>query len=205
MHIKYKFDNNLNVTKTDDILTIITKTPKIILVNKFSEESAKEFRKDFSNALDTGQDIIPIVIDSYGGNIDSLLSMVDIIEASPKSVITFATGKAISCGAVLFTCGEKRYISQHTRVMIHDVAGISLGKISKLKIDTKENSRLNDVVYAIMDKNIGKKKGYISKIVEKRNREDWFLTAKQAKKHNIATHIGVPKFKASISMKMLLK
>lgn len=205
MHIGYKFDDNLNVKKAEGIITVEAKVPKIVLVNKFTEGSAKEFRDDFSAAIDTGQDVIPVVIDSYGGYVDALLSMVDIVKSSTKPVITFATGKAMSCGAVLFTCGERRYIGNYTRLMIHDVASGSWGKVGKLKVSVKETKRLNKVIYDIMEKNIGKGKGYLGKIVEKKNREDWFLTAKQAVKHNIATDIGIPEIEVSISMSTSFK
>ena len=205
MHIKYKFDKSLNATKDKGAITIVAQAPKIVLVNKFTETSAKEFREEFAAALDTGQDVIPVCIDSYGGYVDSLLSMVDIVKASPLPVITFATGKAMSCGAVLFTCGERRYVSKHTRIMIHDVASGAWGKIGKLKVSVKESDRLNDVIYNIMEENIGKGKGYLSAIVEKKNREDWFLTAKAAKKHNVATDIGIPEIRVSVSMKTSFK
>ena len=41
--------------------------PIIIRVNKFDEESAKEFVDAMSRAQNTGQSVIPVVIDSYGG------------------------------------------------------------------------------------------------------------------------------------------
>ncbi len=205
MHIKYNFDSSLSVTKEKGTVTIVAEAPKVVLVNKFTEDSAKSFREDFAEALDTGQDVIPVVIDSYGGYVDSLLSMVDIVKASPKQVITFATGKAMSCGAVLFTCGERRYIAEHSRLMIHDVASGAWGKVGKLKNSVKESDRLNDLIYKIMEDNIGHPRGYLSKIVEKKNREDWFLTAKKAKKHNIATDIGIPEIEVSVSMTTTFK
>ena len=41
--------------------------PIIIRVNKFDEDSAKEFVDLMSRAQNTGQSVIPVVIDSYGG------------------------------------------------------------------------------------------------------------------------------------------
>ena len=205
MHIKYNFDKNLNVTRDGELVTIVATAPKIVLVNKFTEESAKEFREDFYKALQTSQDVVPVVIDSYGGFVDSLLAMIDVIDASPKPVVTFTTGKAMSCGAVLFTCGVKRFIGPNSRVMIHDVASGAWGTVGKLKVSVEESTRLNDVIYSIMEKNIGKKKGYLGDIVEKKNREDWFLTPKQCVKHGIATDIGTPTFEVSMSMKTSFK
>ena len=41
--------------------------PVIVRVNKFDEESAKDFATQISLAHNTGQKVIPVVIDSYGG------------------------------------------------------------------------------------------------------------------------------------------
>ena len=43
--------------------------PIIIRVNKFTEDSAKKFHNEMARAHSTGQKIIPVVIDSYGGQV----------------------------------------------------------------------------------------------------------------------------------------
>ena len=51
--------------------------PVMIRVNKFTEESANEFAQKMAKAHNTGQSVIPIVIDSYGGQVYSLKSILD--------------------------------------------------------------------------------------------------------------------------------
>ena len=70
--------------------------PQIIRVNKFDEKSAKEFQDQISLAHNTGQKIIPVVIDSYGGQVYSLMSMIAAIRASELPVATNVEGKAMS-------------------------------------------------------------------------------------------------------------
>ncbi len=45
----------------------LRKQPVVIRVNKFDEESAKKFSDAMSEAQNTGQPIVPVIIDSYGG------------------------------------------------------------------------------------------------------------------------------------------
>ena len=80
--------------------------PIVVRVNKFNEEAAKKFTQDMAAAHNSGQNIIPIVIDSYGGQVYSLMSMISDIKSSDLPVATIVEGKAMSCGAVLFTFGE---------------------------------------------------------------------------------------------------
>ena len=81
----------------------LRKNPIIIRVNKFNDESAKKFSSEMALAHNTGQSIIPIVIDSYGGEVYSLMAMISAIKDAEMPVATIVEGKAMSCGAVLFT------------------------------------------------------------------------------------------------------
>ena len=121
--------------------------PIIIRVNKFDEQSAQEFCTNMSLAHCTGQEIIPIVIDSYGGQVYSLMRMIGAIKASRLPVATIVEGKAMSCGAILFSFGEegKRYMDPHATVMIHDVSSGAIGKIEEIKANAKESERLSKI------------------------------------------------------------
>ena len=50
---------------------LIEDLPVIIRVRKFDETSAKEFSFSMNKAQNSGQPIIPVVIDSYGGQVYS--------------------------------------------------------------------------------------------------------------------------------------
>ena len=81
----------------------LRKAPVIIRVNKFDEKSAKEFQHQMAQAHNTGQKVIPIVIDSYGGQVYSLMAMISAIKHSEIPIATIVEGKAMSCGAILFS------------------------------------------------------------------------------------------------------
>ena len=172
------------------------KLPKFVLINKIDEEATKKFREDFNAALNTGQEIIPIVIDSYGGQVYSLLGMVDIIKSCKIPVATIISGKAMSCGAVLLACGEKghRYVSVNSTVMIHDVSSFSEGKSEEIKSDAAETERLQKMFYKILDKECERKDGYFDKLVFNKGRSNLYLDADQCVKHGIADQIKIPKF-----------
>ena len=180
----------------------LRKNPVIIRVNKFDEESAKKFSQEIAQAHNTGQKIIPVVIDSYGGQVYSLMAMISDIKNSELPVATIVEGKAMSCGAILFTFGEDgyRFMDPHATVMIHDVSSMDMGKVEELKAGAKEADRLNTIVYKMMSQNCGKKDDYFMKIVDKKKHADWFLDAEEAKKHGMANHIRVPKLNITIEV-----
>jgi ATP-dependent Clp protease protease subunit len=180
----------------------LRKPPVIIRVNKFNEESAKKFAREMAQAHNTGQTTIPVVIDSYGGEVYSLMSMISAIRHAEKPVATIVEGKAMSCGAILFSFGEdgKRFMCPDATLMIHDVSSMEQGKVEEIKASAEETERLNNVVYQMMARNCGKEDDYFLKIVHKKGHADWFLNATTAKRHKLANHLRVPKLKIDITV-----
>ena len=180
----------------------LRKSPVVIHVNKFDEESAEKFIKLISQAHNTGQPIIPVVIDSYGGQVYSLMAMIAAIKSAELPIATIVVGKAMSCGAVLATFGEdgRRFADPDATIMIHDVSSMDWGKVEELKASAKEADRLNAKIYTMMAQNCGKADDYFMKIVDKKKHADWFLDAKEAKKHNLVNHLRVPKMSVSVDV-----
>ena len=177
-------------------------SPVIIRVNKFDEDSARTFAIDMARAHNTGQSIIPIVIDSYGGQVYSLMSMISAINASELPVATIVEGKAMSCGVILFSCGSEglRFITPEATLMIHDVSSGAWGKNEEIQASAKETKRLNKIIYEVLSDNCRKPRDYFWKEVQRRGRADWFLTPKKAKKLGLADRIGMPKLHIDVKV-----
>jgi ATP-dependent Clp protease protease subunit len=172
----------------------LRKSPIIIRVNKFDEDSASTFQNEIARAHSTGQEVIPVVISSYGGQVYSLMTMISAIKHSELPVATIVEGKAMSCGAILFSFGTDgmRYMDPDATVMIHDVSSMSFGKNEETKASAEESDRLNQKIFEMMATNCGKKKSHFLDEVHERGHADWFLTAEDSKKHGLANHLHVP-------------
>lgn len=172
----------------------------------FSEESASKFCEELQHAEDlcmkSGQEILPVVIDSYGGDVYALLSMLDMVEACKVKIATIVEGKAMSCGAVLFACGAEgyRFIAPNATVMIHEVSSFSFGKNEEIKSNAVETDRLNNKIMTMMARNCGKKDTYFSDIVHEKKHADWFLDSDECIKHNLANHVAIPRFTVDIKL-----
>lgn len=174
--------------------------PIIIRVIEFTEESAKEFSHQMNLAHQTGQPVIPIIIDSFGGDIYALMSMVSEIKNAEVPVATIVESKAMSCGADLFSFGTEgyRFMDKNAALMIHDAIGYSEGKIEDIKSDIKQIEKLNKRLTEMMSENCGKAKNYFTKLIHERGHSDWYLDAREAKRCNLANHIRVPKLVTKI-------
>ena len=181
--------------------------PVIITVNEFDEESTQKFSELMCKAQNSGQKVIPIIIDSYGGQVYSLLTMISMINSSSVPVATIIQGKAMSCGAILASFGTKgmRYMDPDSTLMIHDVSSIAFGKIEELKSNARESERLNKKLYKMMAKNCDRSENYFTDLIHDKGHADWFLEAEEALKHGIVDHIKIPELKINIDVNIFLE
>lgn len=188
--------------KIKTIISDIIDMPVVIRVTEFEEKDAKEFAEQMNKAHNTGQPIIPVVIDSYGGQVYSLKAMIAEIKSSQVPIATICMGKAMSCGAVLLTCGAEgmRFIDPLSTVMIHDVSSMHYGKNEELKSSAKQTDQLQKEIFELMAVNCGHPKNYFLDIIHEKAHAEWYLDAKEAKKHKIVNHVRVPSFKIKLSL-----
>lgn len=195
--IQTRIDPSIKIRKSDDLFD----PPVVVYVNKFNEEAAKQFIYDVQRAEQHVQPVVPVVIDSYGGHVYSLLSMVDALAKCKKPVATIAMGKAMSCGSVLLSCGSPghRYASPNSTVMIHEVSSWAHGKVEELKMSVAETDRLNNLIFTQMAQRCGLHSSYFLDMIHENNHADWFLTPDDCVTHRLVNHIRVPEFSVKVS------
>ena len=170
-----------------------------IWVTEFTEKAALEFRDKVVNlAAENPTQPIVVYIDSYGGMVDSLATMIETIDEVPNPVITVAMGKAMSCGAILLSHGDVRWVGKHSRVMIHEVSSGTIGDVHDMHSDALEAKRLNKYFLGLLAKNCGIKGGYdgLRKIIKERDGRDIYLNADDAVEFGIADAVGTPQVRS---------
>jgi ATP-dependent Clp protease protease subunit len=182
--------------------------PVVIRVGDITERCALDFSKSISEAYNTGQPIIPVVIDSYGGDVYALLSMLSDIESSPLPVATIGVGKVMSAATILLAHGNPgaRFLDPNATVMIHEVSGASWwSKLTDMKVNMEETDRLNTMIYQKMAYACGYKDlSVFIKLLQKKNNIDIYMDAFETKKLKIIDKLGVPDFRMEISSKIEL-
>lgn len=169
-------------------------TPQVITVREFTEASALVFNREFQMALQRQQPIILINVDSYGGSVYALLSMITTMRNSPVPVATYTQSKAMSSGAMLLGLGTKgyRYMAPRAKVMLHEVSSGAGGKVSELIVDTQEAQDLNNDIFRELSVHCGWNENYFFRKIHDKNHADWFLKSDEAKKIRLIDQIGSP-------------
>jgi hypothetical protein len=147
---------------------------------------------------------VPVEIDSCGGDVYALLSMISAIDACPVPVATIVSGLAASAAACLFMCGHAghRFMGPHARLMIHSVSTSVFGtvKSADMAANAAESRRVNDVLCDIMASRCGQPKSYFSSMIRNQDNADVYIGAADAIRMNIASAIGLPAFVTTVSV-----
>lgn len=174
----------------------------VIRVTDIDEVSAAYLCSEVSLAHQAKQSYLPIIINSSGGNIEDLWSMVDVLMRSKIPIVTIIEGKAYSSAIALFMCGWDgyRFVSPNSSVMIHDGSGGREGKALEVKTESRELNRQSQKLYRFLAKRAKQPKDYFSELIHERGRVDWYLTPTEAVQHGLADRIKVPTLKTEIKV-----
>jgi ATP-dependent Clp protease protease subunit len=171
---------------------------KEVWITDITEESAVLFHERLMQEFekDPYKPII-ININSYGGEVDALFSMLDTMDSirsmAPEEFkfITVTTGKAQSAGAALLSYGDVRMCTPNARIMIHQVIGGNWGSQPSNEVEHEEMTRMNARLLQILRSRC-KLKMSIDDFKQKLS-HNLYLTPEKAKQFGIIDIIGYPK------------
>lgn len=132
--------------------------------------------KKINGELDT----INILLNSPGGDVIETLALIDYIQSQKDQGIKFniiVRGAAMSAAALLLTCGTGvRAASKHSKIMVHQLSTIVVGKLSDVKSNAKFSEELENECNQLMADNSNMDKEYWEGI----SSSDYFMSADKA-------------------------
>ena len=172
----------------------------IFISGEIEQDMANGVIGQFLYLESKSHDPITVYLSSYGGEIAAGLAICDVIQFISSQVNIICTSVAMSMGAVILACGDKRYALPNARIMIHQPM-ITLSrsqsfKQSEMQITALELKYLRSTLVSILSEKTGQS---IYKI-ENDLQEDRFMNAKEALDYGLLDEIILSK-KTNISVK----
>ncbi|MEG0577783.1 MAG: ATP-dependent Clp protease proteolytic subunit [Bacilli bacterium] len=119
---------------------------------------------------------ILLLVFSYGGELDSMLSFIDIIHLSKTPIYTYDMGICASAAALIFMCGHKRFILPKAQIMIHG-GSAGLQGTSTQVLDAAENyKKMLDIMKDI----IFSHSKIDTKLFNKKSKNEWYISAEES-------------------------
>jgi len=129
---------------------------------------------------------IRIYINSVGGNVLDLFAILDTMNSVPNPIYTIALGTAMSCGSVLFSAGDKRFVGENAEIMLHGVSAGAFGTTPEMTEELAEVKKLENRLLGILAQNTGKT---LEQIKEDVFKTDKYLNAQEAIAYGIADEV----------------
>jgi len=123
---------------------------------------------------------INILLNSPGGDVIETLALIDYFQSQKEQGVKFniiVRGAAMSAAALLLTCGTGlRAASKHSKIMVHQLSTIVVGKLSDVKSNAKFSEELEHECNQLMADNSKMDKEYWENI----SSSDYFMSAEKA-------------------------
>ena len=130
---------------------------------------------------------IQLHVQSFGGSVYDMWSLIDIMESSPTPIMTYCSGYCMSAAALIFLAGHIRCMYENSSIMLHQLSSMEFGKFRELEMQQSNLEQIHKRLMKYIKKHTNLPKKYLKKIDEKR--EDVYLTAKQCLKFGICDDI----------------
>ena len=139
LHFNGEINQKSMMTLIDKMLELESKILKKCknLKRKFCEE--EEENDDINVAFKIEPAPIKLYITSNGGHLYQVFSAIDTIKNMTIPVNTYIKGYAASAATLLSLAGKKKYITENSFMLIHELRGGTWGKYSQIK-DAYDNS-----------------------------------------------------------------
>lgn len=140
---------------------------------------------------------INFIINSPGGVVYDMFSIVDTMNLIKAPIHTYVIGLAASAASVIASCGEKRFITENSQFMLHEVSSGAFGNIANMKDQMEQIEELNNKFLSVLAKNTGKDIETLKKNI---NKTDLFLNAKESVKFGLCDEIIKEKAFAEVKL-----
>lgn len=174
--------SNSNVVVTD-VFSKLLQDRIIFIDGDITDNLANSVISQLLYLDSLSKDEISIYINSYGGSVYDGLAIIDVMGFIDSPIKTVVLGKAMSMGALVFICGDKRQMTKQSTIMFHEISNGMYGKISELTVNFKETERLSKLISKIV------KSCTNIENIEKAFEKDTYYCPKDALKLNITDEI----------------
>ena len=129
-----------------------------------------------------GEDIktFNILLNSPGGDVIETLGLIDFMKSQEKYGVKFnviVRGGAMTAAALLLTCATgTRMVSKHSKIMVHQLSTIVVGKLSDVKSNAKFSEELETECNVLMAEHSKQDQKYWENI----SSTDYFMSSEKA-------------------------
>ena len=163
------------------------KSNTMYLTYEIEQDTLYAVMTRFDNFVQHNEDKdINLVLSSYGGDLYSMLGIIDYFKTLPVKVNTHCYGACMAAAAVILSCGTgKRSMTQNSTVMVHEGSAFEAGKTTDVLKGADHLKKLQSNINRILGEVTGKDQEFWEEV----SRQDTYLTAEECLDYGIIDEI----------------
>jgi len=178
--------------KTSDIFSRLLEDRIIFFSGEVNSQMAESVIAQllYLESKDPNKDII-MYVNSPGGHVTAGLAVYDTMQYVKCDIVTIWIGLAASMWSIILMAWTKgkRYILEHSEVMIHQPLGGAEGQATDIAIQAQHILRTKKILNEIISKHTGQP---LKKVEQDVERDKWF-TAQEAIEYGLVDKILEPR------------
>jgi len=178
--------------KTSDIFSRLLEDRIIFFSGEVNSQMAESVIAQllYLESKDPNKDII-MYVNSPGGHVTAGLAVYDTMQYVKCDIVTIWVGLAASMWSIILMAWTKgkRYILEHSEVMIHQPLGGAEGQATDIAIQAEHILRTKRILNEIISKHTGQP---LEKVEQDVERDKWF-TAQEAIEYGLVDKILEPR------------
>lgn len=128
---------------------------------------------------------IKILLQSYGGTLDSCFALLDVMRISKAKIETYNLNACMSAAALIYINGHKRYAMPKSTVLIHAGQGGSVGGYDAVVAQTENYKRLMEMLKENVLEHTKIEKAFLNKQMKK----EWYIYIDDQIKYGITDEV----------------
>jgi ATP-dependent Clp protease, protease subunit len=157
-----------NTSRQIDIFSRLLKDRVIMLVGPIEDDLSNIVISQLLHLeSENSNSDISIYINSPGGSVTAALAIYDVMKYIKPKVNTICIGQACSAASLLLCAGDRRLITKHSRILLHQPIGGTQGQAADLHIYVKEILIIEEQLLEIYHTNTGISKENLKKFFDR--------------------------------------
>lgn len=132
------------------------------------------------------QDEITMLINSPGGYVTHLFSIIDAMDLVRSPIRTVVIGQAASCASVIAAYGDVRLITEKSEFMLHEVWNFMVGSYTEMQDNLEKMKDMQNKLLDILSRSTGKSVSDLNALIKK---NDAYFNAPQAVAFGLADKV----------------
>ena len=130
---------------------------------------------------------IHLHVQSFGGSINDMWALIDIIEASITPIITYCSGYCMSAAALIFLAGHYRRMYKHSSIMLHQMLVGVYAKFEDFNLEQKQFDSMHKDMIKYIKKHTKLKKKFFHQMVDLKR--DMYLNSDECLEFGVCDEI----------------